>query len=272
MKGGLTHSVIALRVLAELSLEPSVCPVLFFNSDEEKGSRESTRHIRRLARGADRAFVLEPALGPEGRIKTARKGVGRFSLKVRGRSAHSGLDPTAGASAIQELSFVVQSLHELTDLDRGLVVNVGEITGGVSANVVAAEASAEIDVRVVTAEDGRWVEERIRGMRARVPGCSLEIEGGIGRPPMERTERNTVLWDAARAVAGEMDLSLEEGLAGGGSDGNTTSQTTPTLDGLGAVGDGAHAVHEHLDVARSLERCALLAGLLMLPEMRELPK
>lgn len=267
MKAGLAQAVFALRVLDALELTPSVAPVVLFNSDEETGSRESTRHIRRLTRGASRAFVLEPALGLEGKVKTARKGVARFRVTIHGRGAHAGLDPTSGASAIQELTFVVQSLHELTDPARGIVVNVGEIQGGVSANVVAPEARAEIDVRVDSIEDGRWVEQKIRGLTPKVPGCRLEIEGGTGRLPMERTEQNRILWGAARDIAAQLGIELEEGAAGGGSDGNTTSLTTPTLDGLGAVGDGAHAAHEHVDIGRSLERCALLAALLLLPPL-----
>lgn len=267
MKAGLGQAVFALAVLDDLDLVPSVAPVVLFNSDEETGSRESTRHIRRLARHASRAFVMEPALGLEGKLKTARKGVARFSVTIHGRGAHAGLDPTSGASAIQELAFVVQSLHQLTDPSRGIVVNVGEIQGGVSANVVAPEAHAEIDVRVDTIEDGRWIEEKIRGLEPQVPGCRLEVEGGTGRLPLERTQQNRILWRAAQDVAAQMGLELQEGLAGGGSDGNTTSLTTPTLDGLGAVGDGAHAAHEYVDIGRSLERCALLAALLLLPPL-----
>ncbi len=267
MKAGLTHVVLALRVLRALDLHPEVTPVVLFNSDEETGSHESTRHIRRLGRRASRVFVMEPALGIDGRLKTARKGMGRFSVRVVGRSAHSGLDPERGASAIQELALVVQSLHDLTNLGEGIVVNVGEIQGGVRPNVVAPEARAEVDVRVQSMEQGRQLEERIRALEARVPGCTLEITGGIGRPPLERTRRNQLLWREALGLGSAMGIELEQGLSGGGSDGNTTSVTTATLDGLGGVGDGAHAVHEHVHVDRSLERCALLASLLLLPHL-----
>ena len=267
MKAGLTHVVIALRVLRDMKLEPEVAPVVLFNSDEETGSDGSTRQIRRLGRRASRVFVLEPALGLDGRIKTARKGTGRFSIRILGRSAHAGLDPEQGASAIQELALVVQSLHQFTDLERGVGVNVGQVQGGVRANVIAAEARAEVDVRVQSAEQGEWIEERIRGLQARVPGCRLVIQGEMDRPPLERTSRNQRLWREARRLGQEMGIELDEGLAGGASDGNTTSLTTPTLDGLGAVGDGAHAAHEHVDIDRSLERCALLAALLLLPHM-----
>ena len=267
MKAGLTHVVIALRVLRDMKLEPEVAPVVLFNSDEETGSDGSTRQIQRLGRRASRVFVLEPALGLDGRIKTARKGTGRFSIRILGRSAHAGLDPEQGASAIQELALVVQSLHQFTDLERGIGVNVGEVEGGVRPNVIAAEARAEVDVRVQSAEQGEWIEERIRGLQARVPGCRLAIQGEMDRPPLERTSRNQRLWREARRLGQEMGLELDEGLAGGASDGNTTSLTTPTLDGLGGVGDGAHAAHEHVDIDRSLERCALLTALLLLPHM-----
>lgn len=265
MKGGLTHMILALQVLRDLSLEPAVPPLVLVNSDEEVGSHESTDTIVRMARRSSRVFVMEPALDPEGKIKTARKGTGRFSVRVTGRSAHAGLDPERGASAIQELALVIQELHGLTDLERGVVVNVGEIRGGVRPNVVAAEATAEVDVRVNSLEDGAWVTERIRKIGARVPGCHVEIGGGIDRAPLERTPGNRVLWEAARTLGGAMGMALEEGRAGGASDGNFTSLSTPTLDGLGAVGDGAHAVHEYVDVDRSVERCALLAALLLLP-------
>ena len=267
MKAGLTHVVIALRVLRDMKLEPEVAPVVLFNSDEETGSDGSTRQIQRLGRRASRVFVLEPALGLDGRIKTARKGTGRFSIRILGRSAHAGLDPEQGASAIQELALVVQSLHQFTDLERGIGVNVGQVQGGVRPNVIAAEARAEVDVRVQSAEQGEWIEERIRGLQARVPGCRLVIRGEMDRPPLERTSRNQRLWREARRLGQEMGIELDEGLAGGASDGNRTSLTTPTLDGLGAVGDGAHAAHEHVDIDRSLERCALLAALLLLPHM-----
>jgi glutamate carboxypeptidase len=265
MKAGLTHVVLALRVLRDLGLEPPVAPVVFVNSDEETGSADSTRHIERLARLACRAYVLEPALDPTGRIKTARKGTGSFSIRVRGRSAHAGLDPGKGASAIQELAALIQHLHGLTDPERGVTVNVGVVRGGVRPNVVAAEAWAEVDVRVDSLEQGARVAEAIRGVRASVEGCSIEVTGDIDRAPLERTPGNRRLWQAALGVARSMGLEIEEGRAGGASDGNTTSLVTPTLDGLGAVGDGAHAAHEHVDIPRSLERCALLAGLLLLP-------
>jgi glutamate carboxypeptidase len=265
MKGGLTCIVFALRALREQGLTPEVSPVVFVNADEETGSPDSKRHVRRLARAVDRALVLEPALGEEGRIKTARKGVGNFEIRIRGRAAHAGLDPESGASAIRELAEVIRQLDALGAPERGLTVNVGVVRGGTRPNVVPADASASVDVRVVTAEDGREVESAIRSMRPRLEGVTLEVEGGMRIAPLERTERNLRLWDTAREIGSTLGLDLTDALAGGGSDGNTTSLFTATLDGLGCVGDGAHADHEHIVVDATLERCALLARLLLAP-------
>ncbi len=268
MKSGLTSAVIALRVLRDLGLEPALAPVVLLNSDEETGSAESTRHIARLGRRASRVFVLEPALGFEGKLKTSRRGTGLFRVDVAGRSAHAGLEPAKGASAIQELSTVVRRLHGMTDLEAGVSVNVGTVRGGVRPNVVAAEACAEVDVRVASIEQGKGIEKEILRLAAETPGCRLVIRGSVDRPPMERTGRNARLWNEARRLGASMGMDLEEGMSGGASDGNTTSVTTATLDGLGGVGDGAHAVHEHVDVDRSLDRCALLAALVLLPPLR----
>ena len=221
--------------------------------------------IERLARIADRAFVLEPALGPEGRLKTARKGNGQFLLRVHGRAAHAGLEPEKGASAILELSLCVQQLFELNDPDRGITVNVGTIDGGLRTNVVAPTSEATIDVRILYASDAPQVERAIRSLRARTPGTRLEITGGIDRLPMERTRRNRRLWHSARRSADQLGLEIEEGVSGGGSDGNITSLYCATLDGLGPVGDGAHAVHEHVLVDSLPDRAALLAMLLLEP-------
>jgi glutamate carboxypeptidase len=263
MKAGLVEIIYALKTLAALDLEPEIEPLVFVNSDEEIGSRESTRYIRALARGADRALVMEPSLGLSGKLKTSRKGVGRFVVKVIGKAAHSGLDPTAGASAILELSHVIQKLFALNDPDRGASVNVGVIDGGVRANVVAPESSAIVDVRVATQEDAQRIEAAILGLEAETPGVRLEVEGSIGRPPLEPTPANRQLWRIALGLARELEFELGEAMAGGASDGNTTSRYTATLDGLGAVGDGAHADHEHILVSQLPERCALLTSLLL---------
>ncbi len=265
MKAGVAQIALALRALHELGLSPTVEPVVFLNSDEEIGSPESESAIRKLASGAARALVLEPALTPSGLIKTSRRGTGHFEITVIGKSAHTGLAPEEGASAILELASVIQALHALTDRERGIEVNVGQVKGGVRPNVVAAEASAVVDVRVRTVDDARSVEEKIRQIAATTPGTRVEVEGSVSRLPMERTPRNRRLWNATLGVAEELGLELEDGMSGGASDGNYTSEYTATLDGLGAVGDGAHAVHEYIDVKRTLDRAALLAMILLLP-------
>mgnify|MGYP001812465675 CR=1 FL=1 len=267
MKGGVAQALLAIETLQHFKIRPQVVPHIFLNSDEEVGSRESRRYIESLAPHMNRVFVLEPSLGPAGRLKTARKGIARFSVTVRGEAAHAGLDPGAGASAILELSHVIQNLFALNDFDRGVTVNVGTIDGGLRPNVVAPESQAVVDVRVETKEDGERVEKAILNLEPVVEGTSLVIEGGFGRPAMERTPQNRQLWRLARTLGDELGLQLEEGLAGGGSDGNFTSLYTATLDGLGAVGDGAHARHEHLRLGRTIEHAALLTLLLMAPPL-----
>ncbi len=267
MKGGLVQIVFALRSLRALGIDLAVTPVVLLNSDEEIGSGESSLWIRRFARRAERCFVLEPALGPAGKLKTARKGAGQFVIQIEGRSAHAGLDPGAGASAILELSYVIQTLQALNDPAAGISVNVGQIDGGVRPNVVAPSSNAVVDVRVPTQADGQRIEAAIHALRPTVPGTRIVVEGAMDVPPMEPTWRNRQLWEAARQAGHRLGLELEEGIAGGVSDGNTASQYTATLDGLGAVGDGAHAAHEFLDCRKLIERCALLAVLLTLPPL-----
>jgi glutamate carboxypeptidase len=267
MKGGVAQALLALATLRHFAVEPSVEPHVFLNSDEEIGSRESRRYIESLAPHMDRVFVLEPSLGPAGMLKTARKAIGRFTVTVRGEAAHAGLDPGAGASAILELSHVIQALFALNDLERGITVNVGTIDGGLRPNVVAPSSEAVVDVRVATQQDADRIEAEILGLKPAIQGTSLSVEGGFGRPAMERTPANRQLWRMARRLGGDLGLKLEEALAGGGSDGNFTSQFTATLDGMGAVGDGAHAAHEHLRIEATLERTALLALLLMAPPL-----
>jgi glutamate carboxypeptidase len=269
MKGGLVQAVFALRALRAAGTEPALAPVLVVSCDEEIGSRDSGRHIARLARGAARALVLEPAFGPGGALKTRRKSVGAFSLTVAGRAAHAGIDPGGGVSAILELSHQVQRLFALNDPDRGVTVNVGTIDGGLRPNVIAPEARAELDVRVPTAGDAARVEASIRALQPTLSGITLRVEGGFGRPAMEATARNRRLWERARAHGAALGLALTEAAVGGASDGNTTSRHTATLDGLGAVGDGAHASHEHVLIDALPERAALLALLLLDPDDRE---
>lgn len=265
MKAGLVQLLFALRALRELGFDPSVTPIVFINSDEEVGSPESTRHVRWLARVAERAFVVEPSLGDDGKLKTARKGVSRFTVVITGRAAHAGLNPEEGASAILELSYVIQRLFALNDPARGITVNVGVVSGGVGPNVVAPEGRAVAEVRTLTHEDARRVEERIRALRPTTPGVTLAVEGQMTRPPMEPTPRNQALWRLARRLAGELGFDVAAGVAGGASDGNTTSLFTATLDGLGAVGGGAHARHEFVYCNTMAERSALLALLLLAP-------
>jgi glutamate carboxypeptidase len=265
MKAGLVQGVYAVRALRELGLQPPLAPVFFVNSDEEVGSVESAGWIRRLARRVRRVFVLEPSLGPEGKLKTARKGVGRYRVTVRGRAAHAGLEPEKGASAVLELAHVIRELYALADPDRGLTVNAGLIGGGQASNVVAPEAWAEVDLRVLRREDAEAFERALLGLAPEVPGTGIEVEGGMNRHPLEPTPRNRALWHTAERCALELGIELGEGTAGGGSDGNFTSEHAATLDGLGAVGDGAHAVHEHVVVDRMPERAALLARLMLEP-------
>jgi glutamate carboxypeptidase len=267
MKGGLVQMLFAIAALRAAPVDPAVVPIVFINSDEEQGSPTSRRPLRRLARCAHRAFVLEPALGLDGKIKTARKGGGRFTIRIEGKSAHAGLDPESGSSAILELSHVVQELHALNDPDAGISVNVGTIDGGTRPNVVAGAGHAEVDVRVTTHDQAREIERAIRNLKATTAGTSLRIEGAFGRMPMEPTPASRRLWDQARQAGSLLEVDLEEGRSGGVSDGNVTSQYTPTLDGLGPVGDGAHARHEFCYVDKMVERSALLALLLAQPPL-----
>ncbi len=196
-------------------------------------------------------------------MKTARKGVGGFTVTVTGHAAHSGLDFEKGHSAILELAHQVRALSGLTDLKRGITLNVGVIRGGTRTNVVAAEAMAELDLRVAHKSDGAIMERKVRQLRAVNPNCTLRIEGGINRPPLERTRAVAALFELARKVGSELGFELNEIAVGGGSDGNFTAGIgVPTLDGLGAVGDGAHAVHEHVIASDLPRRAALLAGLI----------
>lgn len=265
MKGGLVQMIFALSALRVAEVDPPVVPVIFINSDEEQGSPTSQRHIRRLAHCAHRVFVLEPALGLDGRLKTRRKGAGRFTVRIQGKSSHAGLDPESGSSAILELSHVVQRLHALNDLEEGITVNVGTIDGGTRPNVVADESYAEVDVRINTTDQAEYIEQALRKIEATTAGTSLTIEGSIGRLPMEQNPAGRRLWKQAKEAARCLGVDLQEGRSGGVSDGNITSQYAPTLDGLGPVGDGAHARHEFCYVDKMVERSALLSLLMAQP-------
>jgi glutamate carboxypeptidase len=269
MKAGLVQILFALEALEALDLIPQVDPVIFVNSDEEITSFESKHQIVRLARSADRVFVPEPSLGPQGKLKTARKGIGRFKIAITGRAAHAGLDPEKGASAVLEMAHVIQTLFELNDLQRGISVNVGTIEGGTRANVIAAQATAMVDVRVLTSANADTIEQFILGLQATTPGTTLTVTGAMVRPPLERTPRNQVLWGRAQTAANELGIEIDQDIAGGGSDGNITSVYAATLDGLGAVGGDAHAANEHIVLDRSPERAALLARLLLDPPLAD---
>ena len=269
MKAGLVELVFAVHAIAAHRVVPEVTPVVVVNTDEEVGSGDSGRIIRRVAGGAERAFVLEPGAGRKGKLKTARKGVARFQLDVTGRAAHAGSEPEHGVSAILELSRQIERLFALNDPERGVTVNVGTIGGGLRPNVIAPEASALIDVRVANRSDAAVVERAIRSLTPVEPGATLSVSGGFGRPPMEATLRNRALYRRARALGCALGLELEEApVVGGASDGNTTSLYTATLDGLGPIGDGAHAEDEHVVISRLPERAALLALLLLEPPFR----
>jgi glutamate carboxypeptidase len=264
MKGGIVQGLFALHALEELGKKLNKKIVFLFTSDEEIGSPTSQELIEKEAAGSDRVFVLEPAMGVEGAIKTSRKGVGIFQLQVEGKPAHSGIDPEKGVSAIGELAHQINYLHGLTDLSLGTTVNVGTIQGGTTSNVIAAHAEAEIDLRVKAQSEFDRMIPLIQNLDPINDQTSLEVTGGINRPPLERTEDVQSMYSAARSLSSEyLNIELPEKETGGGSDGNFAAQLAPTLDGLGAVGDGAHANHEHLIVKEMPVRSALLALLLM---------
>ena len=259
MKSGIAQIMFALRALREVRGGlPRPVNVLLV-SDEEEGSDSSRAITEKLAAQCAAVLVCEPA-GPGGALKTARKGVGSFTIKVTGQASHSGLDFEKGQSAILELAHQIQAVSRLTDLKRGITLNVGVIRGGTRTNVVAAEAVAEVDLRIARKSDGPIMERKIRWLRPVNKKCKLEIEGGINRPPLERTKQVAALFQPAQKIAAELGFALDEIAVGGGSDGNFTAGIgIPTLDGLGAVGDGAHAPHESV-VAAELPRRAALAG------------
>ena len=262
MKGGIAQIMYALRALSEVN---GVLPrpvTVWLVSDEETGSDTSRAMTEKLAAKCAAALVCEPA-GHGGAVKTARKGVGGFVIRVTGHAAHSGLDFEKGQSAILELSHQIQAVSRLTDLKRGITLNPGVIRGGTRTNVIASEAVVEVDLRIAHKADGPRMERLVRSLRPVNRNCQLHIEGGVNRPPLERTKGVAALFERAQAIGRELGFPLKEIAVGGGSDGNfTASIGVPTLDGLGAVGDGAHAAHEHVVAAELPRRAALLAGLI----------
>ncbi|HSL93853.1 MAG TPA: M20 family metallopeptidase [Bacillota bacterium] len=263
MKCGTVMTMFAMEHLVKMGWPLGKRVVALFNSDEEIGSTTSREMIEEEARKSKAVLVLEPAIAPKGSLKTARKGVGRFDLKVEGVAAHSGSAPQNGASAVQELAHQVLWLHSLTDYDKGTTVNVGVVKGGTRSNVVAAEAHAQIDLRAVTVAEAERIVPLILGTQAETPGTKVTVTGGLNRPPMERTEAIVAMYRTAERIADELGIDISEGMTGGGSDGNfTAAMGIPTIDGLGAVGDGAHAAHEFLYISKMAERTALLIRLL----------
>jgi glutamate carboxypeptidase len=263
MKTGIVMLLYAVRALRELAVRDHRPVTIFLDTDEEVGSASSRPITESIAKRCEAVLVLEPAQGPQGLLKTSRKGVGSYTIRVHGRASHAGVDFEKGHSAIVELSRQVLEVVKFTDLERGITVNPGVVQGGTRSNVVAAEASVEVDIRIARAADAGELEKKFSGLRSFDPNCRLEISGGLNRPPMERTAGTVRLLEAAQRLANAMGTDLGESATGGGSDGNFTSALgIPTLDGLGAVGDGAHASHESIILEQLPRRTALLAGLI----------
>jgi glutamate carboxypeptidase len=263
MKAGLALFLYAIEALRELDVPVSRNVVLQVNSDEETGSESSRALTEQGARRSAAVLVLEPAAGLDGRLKTARKGVGDYSVVVRGRAAHAGLDFAQGVNAIVEMARQLEKIAGFTKLDRGITVSPGVIQGGTRSNVVPDECRAEIDVRIPRAADARYLTRCFGSIKPFDRRCSIEVTGGVNRPPLERTAGVRKLFRLAQSLAAGLGVELEEAAAGGGSDGNFTAALgIPTLDGLGAVGEGAHAANESILLNRLADRTALLAKLL----------
>jgi glutamate carboxypeptidase len=259
MKAGVVMALTALSTLHELGLNRPV--ILLLNSDEEVGSPISRAITERLALESSAVMVLEPAQGLA--YKTARKGVGHYNVEVTGIASHSGVDFERGHSAVLELAKLVQTISGFTNLARKMTVNCGVIAGGTRSNVVASQAHTEVDVRIAKASDAAYVEKLFRRLKVSDPHCKLTVTGGINRPPMERKAGTIALFKKARSLATELGFTLEEAATGGGSDGNFTAALgIPTLDGMGAVGEGAHAAHESVVIEHLVPRTALLAAMI----------
>jgi glutamate carboxypeptidase len=259
MKAGVVMALAAVSALQELKIAQPV--ILLLNSEEEVGSPVSRAITERLALQSEAVFVLEPAQGLA--YKTARKGVGQYNVQVTGIGAHSGVDFEKGHSAVLEMAKLVQTISNFTNSERKLTVNCGVIAGGTRSNVVASQAYAEVDVRIAKASDAVYVEKLFRSLKVSDPHCKLTITGGINRPPMERKPGTIALFKKARRLAAELGFELDEAATGGGSDGNFTAALgIPTLDGMGAVGDGAHAAHESVVIEHLVPRTALLAAMI----------
>lgn len=264
MKSGIAFMLQAIEALRAWHEDTMPRPVtVLLVSDEEVGSNTSRLITENLAKKSAAVLVLEPSHGPKGALKTARKGIGEYVLQVRGKAAHSGLDFEKGQSAILELARQIVAIQKLIDLKRGLTLNVGTVQGGTRVNVIPAEASAVLDVRVARKQDAAAIDRKLRSLKPFNRKCKLDITGGMNRPPMERTPAVAALYNKAAAIAKQLGWKLEEAAVGGGSDGNFTAGLgIPTLDGLGAIGEGAHATHESIMIAELPKRAALLAALI----------
>lgn len=263
MKSGIALMLHAIEALQTWHGELPRPVTVFLVSDEEVGSYSSRKITEALAKMSAGVLVLEPAAGLRGAVKTARKGVGEYTLRVKGVAAHAGLDPGKGHSAILELARQIPVLTKLNHLRQGLSVNPGVIQGGTRTNVIAAEASVGIDVRIKSAQQASGIDRKLRSLKPFDRRCKLEMTGGINRLPMERTHGVAALYRKARKIAGEVGWKLDEAAVGGGSDGNFTAGLgIPTLDGMGGVGEGAHAVHEFITISELPRRALLLAGMI----------
>jgi glutamate carboxypeptidase len=263
MKSGIAFFLFAVRALRDLDIPVNRRVAMLLVTDEEIGSPTSRAITEREARQSDAVLVLEPGSGLDGKLKTARKAVGHYEVTVHGRAAHSGLAFSAGASAIVELARQIEKIAAFTDLERGITVNAGLLSGGTAVNVVAETARTEVDVRLARLRDAARIDKKFRSLKPVDKRCRIELAGGLNRPPMERTAGVARLFRTARALASEIGIDLEESAVAGASDGNFTGALgIPTLDGLGGVGDGAHTSSESILVDRIADRTALLAGLL----------
>jgi glutamate carboxypeptidase len=262
MKAGLAFFITAMRILQEAGAPVGRKIVLLVVSDEEVGSETSRPLTEAEAQRSKCVLVLEPGTGLSGKLKTARKGVGHYSLHIEGRAAHAGVDFENGASAILEAARQIEKIAAFTNRKQGTTVNPGVISGGTRSNVIAAQARVDIDMRVTRLRYAHALDKKFKALKPVDKRCQLRLEGGLNRPPMERTKAIAALYTQAKAIGKAMDVLIEESSTGGGSDGNFTAALgIPTLDGLGAVGEGAHAANESILVDRIADRVALLAHL-----------
>lgn len=263
MKSGLAFFITAVQALHELNVPTNRKVVLLIVSDEEVGSPTSRRVTEAEAKRSNIVLVLEPGTGLTGKLKTARKGIGHYVISIEGKAAHAGVDFGNGASAILEAASQIEKISAITNTKRGITVNPGVMSGGIRSNVIAAEARIEVDARAISLRDAETVDRKLKALRPVDKRCKVQVEGGLNRPPMERTKAIAKLFRQAQQIGTKLDLTLEESSTGGGSDGNFTAALgVPTLDGLGGVGEGAHASNESILVDRIADRVALLAGLL----------